>query len=72
MLPQALWGAGALMDLSFLPPRLKSNGTVPLASLSTSPLAWLLTKPSFLEVPGCAFCLVLPPVDLESLSGLCG
>ena len=44
ILPQVPWGAGSLMDLSFLPPRLKSNGTVPPASLLALPLAWLMTK----------------------------
>ena len=62
----------SLLDLSFLPPRLRSNGTVPPFSLVAPPLAWLMTEPLFPELPGCEFRLVLPPVDLESLSGLCG
>ena len=39
--------SSSLMDSSFLPPRLRSNGTVPPASLSAPPLAWLMTESPF-------------------------
>ena len=40
-------GSSSLMDSSFLPLRLRSNGTIPFASLSALPLAWLLTESPF-------------------------
>ena len=49
MLPQVPWGTVSLMDLSFLPLRLKSNGTVPPASLLALPLAWLMTESLIFE-----------------------
>ena len=45
-------GFSSLLDLSFLPPRLRSNGTVPPFSLSALPLALLITETPFFGVTG--------------------